>query len=61
MILEAKFISAGYRNHSVIREISHLVEIGRGIGVLGPHRSGKTTLLRALSRLIPCTAGNALH
>src|SRR5512147_152785 len=50
-------ISAGYLGRDVLHEISLQVEEGSLIAIIGPNGHGKTTLLRAISGLVPRTSG----
>lgn len=47
-----------YRNGRVLHGISLTVETGEVLGVIGPNSSGKTTLLRLLSRVLVPEAGS---
>jgi ABC-type branched-subunit amino acid transport system ATPase component len=50
-------VVCGYGDAIVIREISGQVEPGKVLGVLGRNGVGKTTLMRALSGLLPLAGG----
>ena len=45
------------REPFAIRDLSFAVEPGEIFGVIGPNASGKTTLIRLLSRVVEATAG----
>jgi iron complex transport system ATP-binding protein len=55
--VEAHDLSFSYRNGRVIDGISFSVEAGEVLGVIGPNSTGKTTLLRLLSRILVPEAG----
>ena len=50
--ISADNISISYGDHHVIQQFSLAVDQGGFIGILGPNGCGKTTLLRALSRIL---------
>jgi branched-chain amino acid transport system ATP-binding protein len=60
VLLEARGISAGYGGGRVIDGISLTVHEGEAIGILGRNGVGKTTLLRALYRLLPVDEGTVV-
>ncbi len=60
MIIEAEHITAGYRAHPVLQDISFSVRKGEIVAVLGPNGSGKSTLLRVLAGLLPPQNGEVL-
>lgn len=51
-------IQCDYGAKRVIRDLSCQIGSGRITGILGPNGSGKTTVLKALLRLIPLAAGS---
>ena len=55
--LELHNVTCGYGGEPVVRGVSLDVPAGEFIGILGPNGSGKTTLLRAITGIIPLTAG----
>ncbi|MCA1457830.1 ABC transporter ATP-binding protein [Bradyrhizobium sp. BRP22] len=58
LILELKGLSAGYGEIQVLWGIDLDVRHGEITALIGSNGAGKTTLMRALSSLIPTTAGN---
>jgi iron complex transport system ATP-binding protein len=56
-MLHVHQISVGYEDASVVDNIDFHVGTGEFFGILGPNGSGKTTLLKALSGILPHTAG----
>ncbi|WP_369693634.1 ABC transporter ATP-binding protein [Lentibacillus sp. CBA3610] len=57
-MLSLDHVSGGYDGEPVIRDISFSVSSGEFFGILGPNGSGKTTMLKMISGLIPCTSGS---
>ncbi len=55
--VEVRDLSFSYRNGRVIDGISFSVDVGEVLGVIGPNSTGKTTLLRLLSRVLVPEAG----
>ena len=56
-LLRVDNLHAGYGKVGVLRGINLLVRPAEIVALLGPNGAGKTTLLRALSGLLPPTAG----
>jgi iron complex transport system ATP-binding protein len=56
-IVEVEGVTFRYRGEPVLREVSVAVPEGELLGVVGPNSSGKTTLLRLLSRVLAPEAG----
>jgi branched-chain amino acid transport system ATP-binding protein len=52
-LLEIAGLSAGYGKIGVLRDIDLVVGKGEAVALLGPNGVGKTTLLRAISGLLP--------
>ncbi|MBN2473625.1 MAG: ATP-binding cassette domain-containing protein [Pirellulales bacterium] len=48
LVIEAKRVTFGYGEHTVIRDLSTVIMRGDKVGIIGPNGSGKTTLLRVL-------------
>lgn len=59
-MLELRGIEAGYGRHTVLRDVSLIVQPGAVVAVLGPNGAGKTTLLRVVSGLLRPSAGTVL-
>jgi branched-chain amino acid transport system ATP-binding protein len=57
MRLEVEDVHAGYGRIEVLRGLSLEVPDGIAVGLFGPNGHGKTTLLRAISGLLPVTRG----
>lgn len=53
-LLELDAVSAGYRGHAVLHQLSLRVEAGQSWAVLGPNGAGKSTLVRVvMGQLVP--------
>lgn len=59
-MLEVRELRAGYQDTVVIRDLSLRVAHGEIAVLIGPNGHGKTTLLRAISGLIPVMGGSIL-
>jgi len=57
MVLATEKLHAGYGDIAVLRGVNFRVAEGEILGVLGRNGMGKTTLIRALSGLIPASSG----
>lgn len=57
-MLEVSRLSAAYGPVRALSEVSLTADAGRVTAVLGANGAGKTTLLRAVSGLVPTTAGS---
>ena len=60
IILQVNGVSAGYRNHPVLDNVSLSVKRGGIYSIIGPNGCGKTTLLRVISRSMKPTKGEVL-
>ncbi|MFA9462892.1 MAG: ABC transporter ATP-binding protein [Velocimicrobium sp.] len=54
-MINVEHVSCGYDSNLVIKDISFTVKENEILCVLGPNGCGKTTLLRAISGLLPAT------
>ena len=59
-LLSCVGISAGYGQLVAIRDLSIDLEEGSLLGVVGPNGMGKSTLLRAITGVVPLRAGRVL-
>ncbi len=50
-------VTAGYQGRVVLRGLDMSIEDGGFVAIIGPNGHGKTTLLRAISGLVPLDAG----
>ncbi len=56
-LLRVADASAQYGQVVAIRDVSIDIGAGQVVGLIGPNGAGKTTVLRAISGLVPCSAG----
>ena len=56
-LLEVAGLCAGYGDVRVLHEVGLVVKRGEIVCLIGSNGAGKTTLLRALSGVVPATAG----
>ncbi len=59
-LLEVRGLDAGYGKIGVLHGVDLQIRAGEIVALLGPNGAGKTTLLKALSGLLPWTAGEAV-
>ncbi|GEC74113.1 ABC transporter ATP-binding protein [Microbacterium oxydans] len=59
-ILAAHGVHAGYAAKTIVSDLDLLIARGGITALIGPNASGKSTLLGALSRLVPLQAGSVL-
>jgi ABC-type branched-subunit amino acid transport system ATPase component/ABC-type branched-subunit amino acid transport system permease subunit len=60
LLLELRAVSAGYGLVKVLHQVSLQVRRGEIVTVIGANGAGKSTLLRAISHVVPLTAGTML-
>lgn len=58
--IEAQDVSLGYGRRKVLEALSFQVAGGEMVGLIGPNGGGKSTVIRALSRVIPTRSGKIL-
>ena len=58
--LEVKNLRKRFGDTEVLKGIDFTLEKGEVISVIGSSGNGKTTLLRAMTRTLPCRSGNIL-
>ncbi|MBW1740888.1 MAG: ABC transporter ATP-binding protein [Deltaproteobacteria bacterium] len=56
-MIKVRNLSCGYGKKIVLKDISFEVKTGQFVGVIGPNGSGKTTIIRAISGLLPPQKG----
>ncbi|GAB3030037.1 ABC transporter ATP-binding protein [Nocardioides flavus (ex Wang et al. 2016)] len=56
-VLQGEDLVLGYRDRTVVHEVSLTLRPGRVTALIGPNGSGKSTVLRSLSRLHPMSSG----
>jgi len=61
MLLSVENLAVSYGNIKALHGISFEVEEGEIVCIIGANGAGKSTTLRAISRLIPAEAGSAMH
>jgi branched-chain amino acid transport system ATP-binding protein len=57
LALEVREVRAGYGDTTIIRNISLEMRAGETLVIVGPNGHGKTTLMRAISGLLPISRG----
>ena len=60
ILLEAKELSAGYRQGWNLQNLCFEVHDGEMVAILGPNGSGKSTLLRAITHMLPELRGRRM-
>lgn len=56
-LLMIESLSAGYLGRDVLQDLTMRIDEGSLVAIIGPNGHGKTTLLRAISGLLPLRAG----
>jgi len=56
--LETKSISLSYNHHFVVKGLTFCLQPGEMLGLIGPNGCGKTSIIKALSRVIGLREGN---
>jgi branched-chain amino acid transport system ATP-binding protein len=59
-LLQVSDLEAGYGKIAVLHGVTMRIGVGEVVALLGPNGAGKTTLLRAMSGLLPVTAGSVM-
>jgi branched-chain amino acid transport system ATP-binding protein len=57
-LLAVRHLTAGYGPIEVLRDVSFDVRANEVLAIIGPNGAGKSTFLRALSGLVPASAGS---
>jgi len=58
--LEMQGVTLGYNHQPVLRDISFKVVPGQMVGLIGPNGCGKSTIIKALSRILTPHSGKVL-
>jgi branched-chain amino acid transport system ATP-binding protein len=57
MLLRLKDVTLRYETAEAVKGVSLEVEEGAVVGIIGANGAGKSTILKAISGLVPCTEG----
>ena len=60
MGLQVEHVSFGYTQTDILADVSLTVEPGKMLALLGPNGTGKTTLLKCISRILEPRNGRTL-
>jgi iron complex transport system ATP-binding protein len=55
--LEVKEVSLSYNHHPVVQDLSFCLQPGELVGLIGPNGCGKTSIIKALSRVLNLRSG----
>ncbi|MFH1639120.1 MAG: ABC transporter ATP-binding protein [Chloroflexota bacterium] len=58
--IEVQHLSLGYARREVVRDVTFQVHPGEMVGLIGPNGCGKSTIIRAVTRVIPPYRGQVL-
>jgi iron complex transport system ATP-binding protein len=58
--LEVKNISLSYNHHAVVKGLSFALQPGELVGLIGPNGCGKTSIIKALSRVLSPISGEII-
>jgi ABC transport system ATP-binding/permease protein len=61
LVIEAENVSFAYRDKTIVRDFSTVVQRGDKIGIIGANGSGKTTLLKILMGQLQPVTGEVRH
>jgi len=59
-VIEIKGLTCGYGKKTILHDVDLSVQKGQFFGIIGPNGSGKTTILRAITRLVKPVKGSIL-
>jgi iron complex transport system ATP-binding protein len=56
--MEIKDVTLSYNHHPVVQDLSFCLQPGEMVGLIGPNGCGKTSIIKALSRVLSLRSGN---